>query len=1196
MNLDTCTPDQRLSIEYVNGPLLVSAGAGSGKTFTLTQRIAYALLPESGPAVGDIDEILAITFTEKAAAEIKARVKRTLRAEGMIEEALKVDGAWISTIHGMCARILRTHALDLGIDPAFGILGEAERAEMLETSVDEAIGADNDIIDRGSYARLFDEYPARSAISTAPSVASFLGKLLDKASSVRGGLGSIVLGPEPAHAGTLARDLLSAYERVLPALEQAGGSAAAEKARSDAASAMESLESYLADHPEGNDLAMREFARVMNGCAFIPKTFGGAAVKEEVDGFQRSYGFDATEALLALAYPRACELMTLAGEVSKRFEAKKRAARLLDNDDLLVCTLAAFEDHPDISRRYGERFKLVMVDEFQDTSQLQIDMITRLAGRNCGRLCTVGDAQQSIYRFRGADVNVYEAHKRTMRSEDVDARYVELRQNFRSHGDVLSFVDRVFGQPGVFGRRFMSLVPDPNRPSRWKGGTPRIDLVLALRPSGRSAGVSTDDVKRAGARAVAERFAALREEGHAPGEMVVLLGRMTRAGMYADALRERGFECVVAGGSQFAAAPEVHVVVRLAEAVANPSNTAALFEVLASDMLRLSADDLLELSTERDETTGSLRRRDLDRGFARLTTRTDLPDRLAHAVRVVMDAQEALTTAPLSRVVLDALVASGWMARLDAQGASGLACAGNILKAVRSLEALESEHHLGPASAARLFSSEIAGGMKEAPGALSGRGGDVVRIMTIHASKGLEFPIVAVADFSGSATSEKLVIENVDGAVFTSLAPSRSEGHFPQLKRRRALYAPDEEDPDLVSARGFIDGGARRGRASCTQSAYRYALEHRAADESLSEDRRKLYVALTRASEALVIAMDAKEPATGKPFAYPSLIDDIRGALCGADDFPEGQAFLPYGGSEPARFERVIVRASGDTGDEPPSDAREGETPSRFFVPRVGRPAARVPWNQLRDKVFSYSSIAPRKEGGGMESDSGDHAASVSRDARVPEGDPSPSSNGDRATTRRASDADRATGLGSAFHRAAQFAVETGLPPDAARLAVFSRVHGLSPEQERRLDEACARWFSSTTYAETRGFSLLRAEVPFCLPLDGDLMEGEIDLLCTNGPEGSGGPALVVDYKTGGTDEETAAVLHAKHLLQAQCYAYAVLLQGYGEVELRFVRVERTTAEARGGGDPQEVRYRFVPADLGDLRAAITHAYHQALR
>ena len=203
MNLDSCTPGQRESVMRVDGPLLVSAGAGSGKTFTLTQRIAYALLPESGPAAGGIDEVLAITFTEKAAAEIKARVKRTLRAEGMCEEALKVDAAWISTIHGMCARILRTHALELGLDPAFGIVGDAERADLVAASIDEALGADNDIIERGSYGALFDEFPARSALPSAPSVASMLQTLLDKAVGLRGGLDAVELGPEPPAAWVL---------------------------------------------------------------------------------------------------------------------------------------------------------------------------------------------------------------------------------------------------------------------------------------------------------------------------------------------------------------------------------------------------------------------------------------------------------------------------------------------------------------------------------------------------------------------------------------------------------------------------------------------------------------------------------------------------------------------------------------------------------------------------------------------------------------------------------------------------------------------------------------------------------------------------------------------------------------------------------------------------------------------------------
>ena len=129
MDFSTFKEGQLRCVKTLDAPVAVSAGAGSGKTFTLTQRIAWALLPGSGadgaPFLEDIDQVLAITFTDKAAGEIKSRVKATLAAEGMAAQALKVDDAWISTIHGMCSRILRMHATELGIDPAFSVLDEA---------------------------------------------------------------------------------------------------------------------------------------------------------------------------------------------------------------------------------------------------------------------------------------------------------------------------------------------------------------------------------------------------------------------------------------------------------------------------------------------------------------------------------------------------------------------------------------------------------------------------------------------------------------------------------------------------------------------------------------------------------------------------------------------------------------------------------------------------------------------------------------------------------------------------------------------------------------------------------------------------------------------------------------------------------------------------------------------------------------
>lgn len=1224
MNLDTCTPGQRASVEHVSGPLLVSAGAGSGKTFTLTQRIAYALLPESGPAARGVDEVLAITFTEKAAAEIKARVKRTLRAENMAEEALKVDAAWISTIHGMCARILRTHALELGLDPAFGIVGDSERADLVAASIDEALGRGNNIIARGSYAALFDEYPARSVLPSAPSVASMLEALMDKAVGLRGGLDAVDFGPEPAKASLLARELLLAYEDVLPVLERAGNSTSAQKAQTQAADAVEALVAFLDGSSVGeaagesmNSVSapasaivasttngantLGALASVVDTCAYLPGNFGSAEVKAEVKAHQAVYTGVCRRITLGLAYPRAAELLALARDVYARYEDKKRAACKLDNDDLLVKTLEAFEAHPDIARRYEDRFKLVMVDEFQDTSQLQIDMIARLAGCNFAHLCTVGDAQQSIYRFRGADVNVYEAHKRVMRSDEVGALYVELAKNFRSHADVLSFVDRIFEQPQVFGDHFMSLAPNETRPSTYKGDGPRVDLVLALQPAGRGTGVSTDDAKRTCARAIAQRFAALRACGHAPRDMVVLLGKMGRAETYAEALRDEGFECAVTGGSLFASAPEVRVVARFVEVLANPANTAALFEVLTSDMMRLSADDLLELATGEDLETGVLRRRDLDRGFASLAKQEDLlSPRLAHAVRILTHAWQDARTKPASCVVQDAVVRSGWMARLQEKGAAGMACAANVLKAIRLIEQLENERHTGLASTSRAFTEELAAGMKEAPGALSGSDGDVVKIMTIHASKGLEFPIVALADFAGASRSAgKLVVETCGGTARASLAPGASLEKYPQLARRSSGQVSEEmgDDSDRAAARCLIMEGGRAhdasGKPLCMQDAYRAALCERVASEDLAEARRKLYVGLTRASEALVVAMDAKATSAGKEPSYPTLVDDVRSALCGTADFPEGVAMLEYGGSQPAHFERVLVLAEPDIpeGEDAslPSSCTVGlsstSQTATFLVPRMhdAAPVPFTPWSGLRADVFSYTSIAVDHGDDEREACTTASESSVDCLDRVENSDVAPSlGNASCATIDEVSplqvlsDGDKATSLGSAFHRAAQFAIETLQVPDQLRLDTFAKTFSLSATQKVRFDTACARWFASATYAEVREWSLCRAEVPFFVSVGNELMEGEIDLLCTNGIDLQGDMALVVDYKTGGADDEDVAALQAKHALQAECYAYALLSQGIIEVELRFVRVERV---ALGASEPQTVCYHFNASD-----------------
>jgi hypothetical protein len=204
-------PGQRKCIETLDKPIVVAAGAGSGKTFTLTQRIVRAL--ESG-YIDDIGQLCAITFTNKAAAELKSRVKAELRACGLVEQSLKADDAWISTIHGMCARILRAHALELGLDPSFAMGDEPTLRRLRDESVDEvlsqaqalATGArDAEAGDGGipavgeggitadDVAALFGEYNARSSNYGGSSVEGMLDRLVGLAASSKRGADAFVL-------------------------------------------------------------------------------------------------------------------------------------------------------------------------------------------------------------------------------------------------------------------------------------------------------------------------------------------------------------------------------------------------------------------------------------------------------------------------------------------------------------------------------------------------------------------------------------------------------------------------------------------------------------------------------------------------------------------------------------------------------------------------------------------------------------------------------------------------------------------------------------------------------------------------------------------------------------------------------------------------------------------------------------------
>ncbi len=1227
MNLDRCTKGQRTVVTTLDAPLMVSAGAGSGKTFTLTQRVAFALSPEAGEAgLSSVDELLAITFTTKAAAELKGRIKGLLLSEGLEGEALKVDDAWVSTIHGMAARILREHALEVGLDPAFQVIGEVEAGELLTEAAERVVARAREA-GAGPVHELLSREKLQGSSFNDRGAVDFALAIAERVHAMPRGFTGLVEAPVPVSPSLVVRCACEAAAEMRAAAEAWSKPSKTKVAfleRLEAA--VEAAEAWLADAPN-TGFADADFDADGFGAVFygFPLTTGAAVGKADAPAFeawQEAMVELEREVRAGLSVRWQAAVTMLAREIEDEFARCKGPSRL-DNGDLLTRCAAALSDHPSIAESLRQRFRIIMVDEFQDTDRLQVDIVGRIAQPGFANVCTVGDAQQSIYRFRGADVNVFTEYRSDLAVRAGADALVQLDWNFRSHGDVLALVERIFSQPTVFGDDFLRLeargAVNKEPDALFDGGArPRVCLSAVHYPA---RGFDASRARDAGAEAVAEHFAELAAAGARPGQMVILLGKMTHAHRYAAALRARGIPSMIAGGSVFSRLPEPALVSALLRWAVNASDDEALYQVLASPLFAISDDVLLALASSTDD-DGCCRRR-LAAGFlspqgddqarALGLSENDLAA-LAMARRQLLAFGRRARTGDAAGALRGLLVGSGLLDRLQDAGVDGLAQGANFAKALRLVADMEPASQ-GVASVSAAFDAHLACA-KEAPGALAAAEGDFVRIMTVHASKGLEFPHVAVADLKdGRESAGSLVVENVGPLSFAaaSRAPEGPWADAAAKYDRQAKKLGCDDDDELLAL--FEDATSAPDRLRGLSCGRRYgALAAYARAQALAEARRLLYVALTRASRSLFVSMVFKrDPAKG--YGDTGIFEDIHGALPWSCEGARAVSELDYGGTAPAR---VVFRQLGAEEDaESPADAGDpgdpgacsgegaacagasgedggsGEDSDAPFIVAVREelPApALLPFNFSRAQLYSYTSL------------SGAHAHSDEPAAEDEAGNaaPAPAPAGGALAGPEGDDAaESATALGTAFHRLAQQAIElsergTLFVPGEAAVEAQIQKEGLSVGQQERLRVALARWLGSDEAARFAAYEHRAAEVPFIVQVpaaasdgfaagvrESFFLEGEIDGLADNGD----GAAFLIDYKTGGRDDETPEQLDEKHRLQASCYAYALMRAGYTSVEAHFLRIERTATE--NPRDPQIVPYRFETSDLPALETLI---------
>jgi ATP-dependent helicase/nuclease subunit A len=889
--------------------LVLEAGAGTGKTTLLVDRIESIV--RAGAA--RLEEVAAVTFTENAAVSMKLRLRERLERARVdpgtktgererVAAALEVlERASVSTIHALCAQILQERPLECGVLPGFRMADEAQADSLFAEAWEEwlgerLMGGDDillDALDRG--------IPLE-------------GDGWGERTSLRG----------------LARTLLDQRDLAPVA---ADGAFSAEAAREELVAKGARARELAASVKEGDTLGGRlerlaeaaEASRFLSGDALarhlltleaIQSNFGFKPHWPSADALAEGRALAAwtKEARARWAAAHGADLhgrlVRALGGVSSLYDRKKAERGVLDFLDLLLKARDALRDHAGVREWFQSRFRFLVIDEFQDTDPLQVQVARLLAGGRPGALVVVGDAKQSIYRFRRAEVRLF----RELTRDAPEGGVLHLVQNFRSRPAILRFVNRVFAdliqasdeadqpayesiapphglseEPSVVALRFPA---PPNA-----GGQELLDaeassLAAFLADLARGEERVRDPVTGAGRASRA-------------GDVLVLARRLTRVSALEEAFEAASLRFTVEGGKSFFDRLEVHETLAVLRAIDDPSDRIALVAALRSSFFGVSDRDVVAYSLS----GGPLWAGAIDEarpGAAALAPATRLLEEL-HLLR-----RNASVPAVLERLydetrILAALTGSR---RGEAQIAN-LEKVAALAREAASLGALTLRGF------ANLLEDRIQNAREE-PDLPSTRPGDpdTVRVLSIHKAKGLEAPIVALYDTDDRGYSP------------ISTVPLWEEGRI-AIGFRGGCQPPDWD-----------------------------SLVRREERKGWAESRRLLYVACTRARDLLVVPrppVDADLGAFWKDLVdrLPAASDaDVR--VVDAETLPRPEV--------PARGRELWALSGAEGGD---GVAARWDAERRDLVSRAAeRPFVPVPATRLAARTAPPPAAAAAFPGG----------------------------------------------------------------------------------------------------------------------------------------------------------------------------------------------------------------------------------------
>ncbi|MEP6662057.1 MAG: helicase-exonuclease AddAB subunit AddA [Verrucomicrobiota bacterium] len=863
------TPQQQQAVE-AQGNILVIAGAGAGKTRTLVQRCLAFLLDEKNP--GSLDEILMVTFTEAAAAEMKKRIRAALEEKlrsqpedtHLAEQLALLDSARICTLHSFCFQLIREHFYDLQLDPQVKILPEEQSTLLAREALDALMG--EIYAGENSFARASQELIAQVHRGWDLPMRELVLRLHAYTQTLSDPAGWIeeqralfqqttptqwekwLLDEIPRWKNAWL-DILQSQESdntVAQICAQALSGLSARPDRTEAATVFQKIFDAEAHWTDGKKTVQRKpMEKLFSEADFLHSL---CAMENGVDPLLQDWNW---------TRPQAFVLLELATQFARHFREAKLELGALDFHDLEQSALELLWNRQDskptaIAERWRRQLRHVMVDEYQDINAAQDTILRALAreGSEANRFL-VGDVKQSIYRFRLANPRIFLDYSEAWKHSP-DSFLIPLSDNFRSHEAILNFVNPLFAavmKKDIGGIHYdtAAQLTFGNRAGRAKMSaltetSPRVELHLRITGQSEESGdadAEIESLSKTGkeARLLARRLSELKnahtlvwkEGGQQPMEWsdIVILLRSPRGKAEAFAKEFAAFGIPLAaprGG--FYESIEVSDLLNLLRLLDNPLQDLPLLAVLRSPFLGLSPDDLAGVRmTNRHEPlwTALGRWRELNASSA--STPTSEQKNTFEKVETFLQRfvrwrklKKQKSLSQLLETVLDETHYADWL-RAQERGAQRHANVEQLLALTRQFDSLQGQ---GLFRFLRTVEAQKDAEIDLEPARAVTE--NAVRLMSIHQSKGLEFPIVAVADlskpFNFGDAREKVILDEIYG-LCPQVLPPETRQTYPSLPH--------------------------------------WLAQRRQKTETLGEELRLLYVALTRAVDRLILCGSATE-------------------------------------------------------------------------------------------------------------------------------------------------------------------------------------------------------------------------------------------------------------------------------------------------------------------------------------------------